>query len=70
MKMLILINVIFSQYLNNVLLYSRMEIYREVCCALERLYERSAEGTGTPPSDTHALSPADANYQVTTEAVV
>ncbi|OWR42917.1 Nuclear pore complex protein Nup155 [Danaus plexippus plexippus] len=43
--------------------YRRMEIYREVCCALERLYERSAEGTGTPPSDTHALSPADANYQ-------
>lgn len=51
-----------------------MEIYREVCTALERLYERSAEG-GSESSPQRAraqttdalltMSPADANYQVT-----
>ncbi|XP_045533770.1 nuclear pore complex protein Nup154 [Papilio machaon] len=55
--------------------YRRMEIYREVCGALERLYERSAEAAGTDLSltptrlntsaadATLTLSPADANYQ-------
>lgn len=54
-----------------------MEIYREVCNALERLYERSSE-TGSEPSPLRAqsqpapdgmmtLSPADANYQVCNE---
>lgn len=54
-----------------------MEIYREVCCVLERLYERSSEPSTSEPSplrvNTHnhstadttlTLSPADANYQV------
>lgn len=52
-----------------------MEIYREVCAALERLYERSNEAPGAEPSPHRApsqhsadsdvtLSPADANYQV------
>ncbi|XP_028042298.1 nuclear pore complex protein Nup154 [Bombyx mandarina] len=54
--------------------YRRMEIYREVCAALERLYERSNEAPGAEPSPHRApaqhsadadvtLSPADANYQ-------
>ncbi|CAK1581968.1 unnamed protein product [Parnassius mnemosyne] len=54
--------------------YRRMEIYREVCGALERLYERSAEATSndmsplrsnasTTADATLTLSPADANYQ-------
>ncbi|KAL0842019.1 hypothetical protein ABMA28_014235 [Loxostege sticticalis] len=53
--------------------YRRMEIYREVCNALERLYERSVESGSEPSplrsqsqsaSDTMmTLSPADANYQ-------
>ncbi|XP_026495219.2 nuclear pore complex protein Nup155 [Vanessa tameamea] len=47
--------------------YRRMEIYREVCSALERLYERSAEATSNGSSSTsdalHTISPADANYQ-------
>ncbi|XP_038215888.1 nuclear pore complex protein Nup154 [Zerene cesonia] len=56
----------------HLLYYKRMEIYREVCTALERLYERSAEGSSesSPPrvrtQTTDALltlSPADANYQ-------
>ncbi|CAG4909693.1 unnamed protein product [Colias eurytheme] len=56
----------------HLLYYKRMEIYREVCTALERLYERSAEGSAesSPPrvrtQTTDALltlSPADANYQ-------
>lgn len=51
--------------------YRRMEIYREVCSALERLYERSAEVSTSepsplrsqPPTDSLlAMSPADANY--------
>lgn len=52
----------------------RMEIYREVCNALERLYERSAGQCETTspahsPSRSHSdtsltLSPADANFQV------
>lgn len=46
----------------------RMEIYREVCNALDRLYDRSTEATAngsTASSDAlHTLSPADANYQV------
>lgn len=52
-----------------------MEIYREVCGALERLYERSSDTTGndisplrsntsTSADATLTLSPADANYQV------
>ncbi|KAL4703015.1 hypothetical protein ACJJTC_010001 [Scirpophaga incertulas] len=53
--------------------YRRMEIYREVCNALERLYERSSETNGdlsplrpqSKPSTESmlTLSPADANYQ-------
>ncbi|XP_023943990.2 nuclear pore complex protein Nup154 [Bicyclus anynana] len=45
--------------------YRRMEIYREVCLALERLYERSSDANGstTQPDAHHTLSPADANYQ-------
>ncbi|XP_068630123.1 nuclear pore complex protein Nup154 [Battus philenor] len=53
--------------------YRRMEIYREVCGALERLYDRSAESTSNDMSPLRAntssadatltLSPADANYQ-------
>ncbi|KAJ0180486.1 hypothetical protein K1T71_003890 [Dendrolimus kikuchii] len=54
--------------------YRRMEIYREVCAALERLYERSAEAPGDssplreaqsqPGADAMlTLTPADANYQ-------
>ncbi|XP_028161974.1 nuclear pore complex protein Nup154 [Ostrinia furnacalis] len=53
--------------------YRRMDIYREVCNALERLYERSVE-TGSEPAPLRSqsqsttdtmmtLSPADANYQ-------
>ncbi|XP_045519163.1 nuclear pore complex protein Nup154 [Pieris brassicae] len=56
----------------HLLYYKRMEIYREVCTALERLYERSAEGNSeSSPQRAHAqttdalltMSPADANYQ-------
>ncbi|CAK1552084.1 unnamed protein product [Leptosia nina] len=56
----------------HLLYYKRMEIYREVCTALERLYERSAEASteSSPPrpraqtSDALlTMSPADANYQ-------
>ncbi|XP_073944058.1 nuclear pore complex protein Nup154 [Choristoneura fumiferana] len=55
--------------------YRRMEIYREVCNALERLYERSSESyanetgvlntsRGQAANDnTLSLSAADANYQ-------
>ncbi|CAH0604650.1 unnamed protein product [Chrysodeixis includens] len=52
--------------------YRRMEIYREVCSALERLYERSAEASTSEPSPLRTqpnndsmltMSPADANYQ-------
>ncbi|KAF9410958.1 hypothetical protein HW555_010090, partial [Spodoptera exigua] len=52
--------------------YRRMEIYREVCSALERLYERSAEASSSEPSPLRSqpnndniltMSPADANYQ-------
>ncbi|XP_041977071.1 nuclear pore complex protein Nup154 [Aricia agestis] len=52
--------------------YRRMEIYREVCGALERLYERSAEASDGSPARArapancdalHTLSPADAQYQ-------
>ncbi|XP_075969524.1 nuclear pore complex protein Nup154 [Anticarsia gemmatalis] len=51
--------------------YRRMEIYREVCSALERLYERSAEASTSEPSPLRSqpapdslltISPADANY--------
>ncbi|CAB3242107.1 unnamed protein product [Arctia plantaginis] len=53
--------------------YRRMEIYREVCSALERLYERSAETSTSEPSPLRSqpapddiailtISPADANY--------
>lgn len=50
----------------------RMEMYREVCNALERLYERSADAAanGTPPAAAasadalHSMSAADANFQV------
>lgn len=54
----------------------RMEIYREVCAALERLYERSSEAPGSESSPLRpaqaqpgadamlTLTPADANYQV------
>lgn len=50
-----------------------MEIYREVCSALERLYERSAEASTSEPSPLRSqpnndniltMTPADANYQV------
>ncbi|VVC96001.1 unnamed protein product [Leptidea sinapis] len=55
----------------HLLYYKRMEIYREVCNALERLYERSSESNGdTAPAKVQestdpllTLSPADANYQ-------
>ncbi|CAG9783700.1 unnamed protein product [Diatraea saccharalis] len=53
--------------------YRRMEIYREVCNALERLYERSSDTSSElsplrsqsqSASETMlTLSPADANYQ-------
>ncbi|CAH2259179.1 jg9998 [Pararge aegeria aegeria] len=45
--------------------YRRMEIYREVCVALERLYERSSDAnTSTTQSDAnHTLTSADSNYQ-------
>ncbi|XP_060810852.1 nuclear pore complex protein Nup154 [Amyelois transitella] len=55
------------------LYFRRMEIYREVGNALERLYERSVESSSGEPSPHRAprpandslltLSPADANYQ-------
>ncbi|XP_045785150.1 nuclear pore complex protein Nup154 [Maniola jurtina] len=42
----------------------RREIYREVCVALDRLYERSNDANTSTQSDAHlTLSPADANYQ-------
>ncbi|XP_052750627.1 nuclear pore complex protein Nup154 [Galleria mellonella] len=58
----------------HILYFKRMEIYREVGNALERLYERSSETSGSEysprrpmsPSVSDAmltLSPADANYQ-------
>ncbi|XP_069365133.1 nuclear pore complex protein Nup154 [Maniola hyperantus] len=40
----------------------RREIYREVCVALDRLYERSSDANASTQSDL-TLSPADANYQ-------
>ncbi|KAG6439251.1 hypothetical protein O3G_MSEX000617, partial [Manduca sexta] len=52
--------------------YRRMEIYREVCAALERLYERGSEtardrmslkSTQQDSDPLLSLSPADANYQ-------
>ncbi|XP_053623527.1 nuclear pore complex protein Nup154 [Plodia interpunctella] len=52
------------------LYYRRMEIYREVGQALERLYERSAESPAEPAplrsprvAADSLLTPADANYQ-------
>ncbi|XP_026329328.1 nuclear pore complex protein Nup154 [Hyposmocoma kahamanoa] len=41
--------------------YRRMEIYREVCNALERLYERTSESSNTELNN--SISTADANYQ-------
>lgn len=44
-----------------------MEIYREVCVALERLYERSADANNSTaqPDALHTQAPGDGNYQVT-----
>lgn len=65
----------YLEYIDKLLYFrARMEIYREVCTALERLYERSSETSGGEPSPGRSeqtndslltLSPADANYQVT-----
>lgn len=50
-----------------------MEIYREVCTALERLYERNAETSGNEAAPVLSqstndsllnLSPDDASFQV------
>ncbi|XP_049867137.1 nuclear pore complex protein Nup154 [Pectinophora gossypiella] len=44
--------------------YRRMEIYREVCAALERLYERSSDTSANEStSSVNAISSADASYQ-------
>ncbi|XP_048479675.1 nuclear pore complex protein Nup154 [Plutella xylostella] len=44
--------------------YRRMEIYREVCGALERLYEAQSNGGGEArPESALTMSPTQANYQ-------